>query len=54
MNDAMKYLSDFKEIVEFSLKYKCKKCGFEYENKDYCPKCGYKSLKEEKEIYQYV
>jgi predicted Zn-ribbon and HTH transcriptional regulator len=47
----MKYLDDFKEIVLFHLHFKCKKCDFEYENKDYCPRCGYKSIKEEEEIY---
>jgi rRNA maturation endonuclease Nob1 len=55
MNDKiMKHLSDFKEITTFHLRFKCEKCNYEYEKKEYCPKCGHKSIKEEKEIYQYV
>jgi rubrerythrin len=54
MNDKKKYLDDFKEITEFHLHFKCPKCGYEYDNKGYCPRCGCKSIKEEEEIYQYV
>jgi rRNA maturation endonuclease Nob1 len=54
MEKNMKQLDDFKEIFKFlNLRFKCEKCHFEYEDRDFCPRCGHK-YKQEKEIFQYV
>jgi predicted Zn-ribbon and HTH transcriptional regulator len=39
---ALKPLYEFKELKLFIPLKKCKRCGYEYEKQDYCPKCGEK------------
>jgi rubrerythrin len=40
MKNTMPELIEFKEITEFTLEHTCKECGFEYEKREECPRCG--------------
>jgi rubrerythrin len=37
---VLKELTDFREVKEFNLKFKCETCGYEHDNHYYCPKCA--------------
>jgi rubrerythrin len=44
----MRHIEIFREITEFDLRYACKNCGYEFDNKERaCPKCGFSAAGKE-------